>query len=71
MVVGGMGANHDVEIIDLSGSQKTCRKPADYPIHWGSNGIFFNGFASVCGGGAPTNKCYKYDSEVNNQNILN
>ena len=44
MVVGGYGAaKNDVEIIDLGGSQKTCRKPADYPINKALSGIFFNG----------------------------
>ena len=65
MVIGGGSAPNDVEIVDLSGNRKRCRKPVNYPIKWASHGKFVNGFASVCGGLIPsTNECYKYDAEV-------
>ena len=65
MVVGGEGAEKDVEIVDLSGENRRCRKPKNYNIDSGSTGIFFNGHASVCGGNSPRrNVCYKYDAEV-------
>ena len=59
-------SNHDVEIVDLTGQNKTCRKPANYYNRCASNGIFFNGKAMVCGGEYPvTNKCFEFDAQVN------
>ena len=68
MIIGGFDnsdAVSDVEIIDLSGQNKTCRKPANFPIKGASNGLYFDGNVLVCGGGDPnTNKCFKYNSLV-------
>ena len=69
MVVGGLpsSAYYDIEVIDLSGSMRTCTKPVDYPseIEYGSTGVYFDGFPTVCGGySSYTNKCYKYNYQV-------
>ena len=69
MVVGGIPstAYYDIEVIDLSGSIRTCIKPIDYPseIEYASTGVYFDGFPTVCGGTSPhTNECYKYNYQV-------
>ena len=65
MVVGGYGAEYDVEVIDLGDENQNCRKPANYPIEHASTGFFFDGQATVCGGGYPvTDSCYSFDFQV-------
>ena len=67
MVVGGFGAQRDVEIVDLSEEGKTCRKPPKISLSHSSIGTFFNGQASVCGGSlSETDLCLQYDSKVRN-----
>ena len=78
MVVGGAptAANSDVELIDLSGQQRSCSKPANYPssIDWGSVGVFFDGSPLVCGGNHDvdiyTNLCYSYNHEVDDSDLF-
>ena len=65
MVVGGMHAFNDVELIDLSGQGRTCRKPDDFPeAAWGSVGEYFQDRPLVCGGfkGDLLSECYYYNS---------
>ena len=52
MVIGGMGANNDVEIVDLRyPEQSICSTTiATYPLGRSMDGLFFNGNAFVCGG---------------------
>ena len=66
MVVGGASNGiNDVEVIDLSGSMRSCAKPADYPFDYYSTGIYFDGYPTVCGGCCSyTNLCYKYEYKV-------
>ena len=61
MVVGGIPAKKDVEVVDLSGQGRNCFKPKDYPFNDGSIGEYINGFAITCGGFPITDKCYKYE----------
>ena len=62
MIVGGYGANRDVEFIDLSEEMRACAKPSDFPggSH-GSVGIFIDNEAIVCGGDNPNKDCYTYN----------
>ena len=67
MIVGGINAHFDVEVISLDGSGLTCAKPSNHPAHYGQNGVFFDGSPTVCGG--PTGQalwinCYKYNVKV-------
>ena len=73
MVVGGFSypqnVDYDVELIDLSGQERTCRKPDDYPgAEKGSIGAYVQDRALVCGGyfydGAPNynSECYYYNT---------
>lgn len=69
MVVGGNGANYDVEVIDLSGQLRTCDKPPKTPsdVALGSTGAFYDGSVIICGGyyaGINSDKCYRYDHVV-------
>ena len=48
----------------MSGEQKICRKPIDFPLERGSTGIFFDGYATVCGGLPGTNNCFKFKDKV-------
>ena len=72
MVVGGWDAEYDVEIVDLSGRNATCRKPADIPIKYASTGMYFDGRVMVCGGKVnsstttQTQECYQFDENVSN-----
>ena len=67
MVVGGNNfpthsAYFDVELIDLSGQERTCRKPANYPgAAYGSVGAYFKDKAFVCGGYHDISDCYYYN----------
>ena len=76
MVVGGSDISADVEVIDLSGSKRTCAKPRNYPsnINQGSTGIFFDNYPTVCGGtnvGSPLGDlCYKYDYKVKSTQLI-
>jgi hypothetical protein len=60
MMVGGNGANYDVELVDLSGNNISCQKPNDFPFAYGSIGTFLQNQALVCGGYYPdhSNSCY-------------
>ena len=73
MVVGGYGssdANYDVEIIDLSGKNRTCRDDiADFPVNYGSVGTFIEGSPLVCGGRDSQSSCWNYDPLANVWNI--
>ena len=69
MVVGGQpySANFDVELIDLTGQGRTCRKPDNFPgPEEGSVGAYFEQKTSVCGGYTYnhshiyTSECYYY-----------
>ena len=63
MVVGGTpsSAFYDVELIDLSGQGRTCRKPDNFPsAERGSMGTYFQERALVCGGYPYTSECYYY-----------
>ena len=65
MVVGG--PFNDVEIVDLSSQNNTCRQPANFPFRLASTGLFFNGQAIMCGGdyGYDTTQwCFSYHSTV-------
>ena len=75
MVVGGhpTQANNDVELIDLSGQDRTCRKPENYPYaEEGSLGAYFEGKAIICGGhnypATYVPDCYYYNPEIGNWN---
>ena len=65
MVVGGdpsFAAFYDVELIDLSGQARTCRKPENIPqASRGSVGAYFAGRALVCGG-VYISDCYYYNT---------
>ena len=61
MVVGGLLADFDVEVVDLSGNFQTCVKPADYPDRYYLVGTYFQNKPTVCGGGPV---CYQYDMTV-------
>ena len=65
MVVGGIGAERDSEIIIIGGTEdNTCQKPADLPYFgfWVSGG-YANGNPMVAGGGDSTD-CYSYSFDV-------
>ena len=67
MVVGGetSSADHpDVELIDLTGEGRACRKPDDFPgALKGSSGVYFEENALVCGGYGPSfsSECFYYN----------
>ena len=64
MVVGGVGALHDVELIDLSGQGRFCRKPDDFPSAGeGSVGAYIEEQTLVCGGYPYTSDCYYYNTD--------
>lgn len=63
MVVGGIGADHEVEIIDLRGENKRCRSAAPSPTSHGSTGVYFDGYPTICGG-QDSNACFQYNREV-------
>ena len=72
MVVGGEFTGGDVEIVDLSGDRKTCIKPSNHNYDWGALGMYFDGFATVCGGYGGTSNCYRYNINSNTwDNVLN
>ena len=48
MVIGGWRPEYDVEIVDLSGENLTCFKPADYPIGYHSQGAYIGGKVLGC-----------------------
>ena len=63
MVVGGYPSSvgYDVELIDLTGQQRTCRKPDDFPGgSKGSVGTYLQDRALVCGGCCYSSECYYY-----------
>ena len=69
MVVGGLSAENDAELVDLSGSFKQCPfVPNLQAVSQESVGSFVNGAALVCGGtndnGSPAETCYTYDNEA-------
>ena len=64
LVVGGYptSAYNDVEILDISGQGRSCRKADDYPgTTYGSSGAFFEDKAIICGGTGYTDECYNFD----------
>ena len=66
MVVGGNNAENDVELIDLTGQGRTCRKPDNYPgAARGSVGSYLgDNDTYVCGGEYPNvDTCFNYDPE--------
>ncbi|CAM6054615.1 unnamed protein product [Sphagnum tenellum] len=70
-LVGGFGARAEVEIVDLSETNRTCPTAADYPppIITGSFGTFIGGKLLVCGGEDAnylirTNECFTYEPET-------
>ncbi len=71
MVVGGepITAHRKVEIIDISGQKLTCPSIPDFPVDYGSVGVFINNKAMVCGGHQTVSDdyvsdCYSYNMEV-------
>ena len=62
MVVGGYpsSAYQDVELIDLSGQDRTCTKPPDFlGSEYGSKGTYIGNGVIVCGGNL-NSRCYYY-----------
>ena len=85
MVVGGYGTNayNDVEFVDLSGNNRTCRAVSDYEeAKYCSIGTFIDDKILVCGGTATgdaqpsefQDSCFNYfpddDSWVQTTNML-
>ena len=69
MVVGGLPTltERKSEIVDLSDYDLTCPSISDYPIDYGSFGIFIDNSSLVCGGQKGlgfTPDCYSYDMQV-------
>ena len=68
MVVGGTPAIHDVELIDLTSQNRSCRKPDDFPgATIGMVGNYLKDQAIVCGGYISptyTADCFNYDPET-------
>ena len=67
MIVGGSEMVGKSELIDLSGQNLTCPPISDFPIQYGSVGIFINNKALVCGGYDEIylyRDCYAYNMEV-------
>ena len=52
MVVGGSpsDASYDVELIDLTGQERSCTKPNNFPVLYASVGTYLDNGAIVCGG---------------------
>jgi hypothetical protein len=68
MMVGGVGAYNDVELVYLSGNNISCQKPNDFPYTYASIGTFLQNQALVCGGRTSndySNSCYVYDRSTN------
>ena len=66
MVVGGYPASayYDVELIDMTGQGRTCKKPDVYPgAEYGSVGAFLQDRAIVCGGYSYLNDSYLFTSQ--------
>ena len=72
MLVGGYTnqAVSDIEIIDLSSPNMTCRKPADLPttLSYGV-GAYIHNSVMICGGGTAgtepvSSDCYTYDADA-------
>ena len=64
MVVGGIPAAYDVEVIDLTGQKRTCSKLPNANLDVGSVGSFFNGRPTICGGSTAVkfvSSCYTFD----------
>ena len=64
MLVSGSpsAAMNDVELVDLSGQERICRKPQDFlGATESAVGAFVQGKAIVCGGYSYTNDCYFYN----------
>ena len=68
MVVGGdtSWSWNDVEMVDLTGQDRQCRKPEDFPgAYYGSVGAYVQGQAIVCGGytdpSSYSSDCYSYN----------
>ena len=71
MVIGGFRTTYEVDVVDLSGQNLTCSKPANYPIASGSVAAFVNGSVIVCGGcyndtSDRTKDCYAYNNLEDN-----
>lgn len=67
MVMGGLSASYDTEVINLSDDGKTCDKPFNSPVKESGVGIYFDGFPLICGGivgSALSSACYRYNAQV-------
>ena len=69
MVIGGYPrpSHAKSELLDISGQNLSCPDINDFPIDYGSVGVFINNKALVCGGGNDGNfvtDCYSYDMQV-------
>ena len=63
MVIGGKGAEKDVEIISLGFMRKSCKKPKDFPgSKLGASALYIDKKGIVCGGGNPRSAdCFSYN----------
>ena len=64
MVVGGVGAEYDVEVLDLESSEieSNCPKLENCPLKRDSVGTFMNDAAVVCQSSYPDSPdCYFYN----------
>ena len=70
MVVGGDNydgtAYNDVELLDLTEKNRTCRKPSNFPLtRYGAVGAYVENAAAVACGGFPiTSGCSKFNPEL-------
>lgn len=64
MVIGDHVTEYDVEVLNLSGDGKTCSKPANAPLRYGSTGVYFDGYPTICGGFGSVYDCFKYNVQV-------
>ena len=61
MVIGGSGANNDVEVFDMEDfDAAVCPKPKNIPLGFGSVATFINGAVLACGTHGSAD-CYFYD----------
>ena len=72
MVIGGFSSSYikQVELIDLTNQNRTCRPPADIPEPYGLGGMiatYINGQVIACGGinGNADSECYEYNYILN------
>ena len=64
MVIGG--GYEEVEVIDLSGRNRKCRKIANNSVNtFGTTGAFIaDGYPIVCGGGFNSSLCMDFNYKV-------